>query len=173
MHACERDAPPSRPPLEWKLITNLSVDSPEQAIEKIDWYAMRWKIETLRKILKSGCSAEDLRLETAARRANVISIYCVVSWRIFWMTILNRSNPEAGPNLVFTTVELAMLDKVRPDKKESPPTLARIIIQLARLSGYLARNNDAPPGPTVIWRGLDRLRDFVFAFELARGDVGN
>lgn len=46
VHAQEREAPVGRAPLQWKLITNLPVRSKTQAIEKIDWYAMRWKIET-------------------------------------------------------------------------------------------------------------------------------
>jgi hypothetical protein len=41
IHAQERDAPPDRAPLEWKLITNLPVRSKADAVEKIDWYAMR------------------------------------------------------------------------------------------------------------------------------------
>jgi hypothetical protein len=43
VHARERDAPANRTPLEWKLITNLPVGSEAEAIEKIDWYAMRWR----------------------------------------------------------------------------------------------------------------------------------
>lgn len=70
LHAQERQAPASRAPLQWKLITNLPVRSKAQAIEKIDWYAMRWKIETFHKILKSGCRAEDSRLRTAERLTN-------------------------------------------------------------------------------------------------------
>jgi len=65
LHAQERDAPPQRQPLEWKLITNLPVRSKPTPVEKIDWYAMRWKIETFHKILKSGCRAEDSRPRTA------------------------------------------------------------------------------------------------------------
>ena len=67
IHAQERDAPSDRAPLEWKLLTNLPVRSKADALEKIDWYAMRWKIETFHKILKSGCRAEDSRLRTAER----------------------------------------------------------------------------------------------------------
>jgi hypothetical protein len=45
VHAQERDTPPGREPLKWNLITNFPVDSEAQALEKIDWYAMLWKIE--------------------------------------------------------------------------------------------------------------------------------
>ena len=70
IHAQERDVPPRRPGIEWKLLTNLPVQSRAEAIEKLDWYAMRWKIETFHKILKSGCKAEDSKLRTADRLAN-------------------------------------------------------------------------------------------------------
>ena len=167
VHAQERDTPPGREPLKWNLITNLPVDSEAQALEKIDWYAMRWKIETFHKILKSGCKAEDLRLRTAARLTNVISIYCVVSWRIFWMTMINRIQPDADPDVALAPVEIKVLDKLRPDKTKSPKTLSHYLVKLAKLGGYLARNNDGPPGPTVIWRGLARLHDVVFGFQIA------
>ena len=128
---------------------------------------MRWKIETFHKILKSGCKAEDLRLRTAARLTNVISIYCVVSWRIFWMTMINRIQPDADPDIALAPVEIKVLDKLRPDKTKSPKTLSHYLVKLAKLGGYLARNNDGPPGPTVIWRGLARLHDVVFGFQIA------
>jgi Transposase DNA-binding len=78
LHVRERDAPPQRQPLEWKLITNLAIRSKAEAIEKIDWYAMRWKIETFHKILKSGCRAEDSRLRTADRLAKSLSEFLCV-----------------------------------------------------------------------------------------------
>jgi hypothetical protein len=172
VHAQERDAPAGRAPLEWKLITNLPVDSAAQAIEKIDWYAMRWKIETFHKILKSGCKAEESRLETASRLTNLISIYCIVSWRVFWMTMANRAEPDASPSVAFTDFEIKVLDKLRPGGKGTPGTLSHYLIKLARLGGYLARNNDPPPGATVIWRGLERLHDVVLGMQLGNGGCG-
>ena len=38
------------------LITDLPVGSRTDAIEKLEWYALRWKIEVFHKILKSGCA---------------------------------------------------------------------------------------------------------------------
>ncbi|MEX3969707.1 hypothetical protein [Paraburkholderia caribensis] len=49
LHAQERDPPAGRALIEWKFITNLPVRSRAEAIEKLDWYAMRWKIETFTK----------------------------------------------------------------------------------------------------------------------------
>jgi hypothetical protein len=65
IHATERGAPKGRKPIEWKLMTDLPVRTRAEAIEKIDWYALRWKIEVFHKIFKSGCRAEDSKLRTA------------------------------------------------------------------------------------------------------------
>jgi hypothetical protein len=180
VYAQERNAPADRAPLEWKLITNLAVRSKAEALEKIDWYAMRWKIETFHKILKSGCKAEDSRLRTAERLTNLISIYCILSWRIFWMTMLNRTAPDSRPTLGFTDVEIAVLDRLsslpRPRARAVdilPRTLGHYLTALAKLGGYLARKNDPPPGNTVIWRGLTRLTDIVFGMQIAQEVVGN
>ena len=77
-HASERGSPKNRTPIDWKLLTNLPVSSRKEAIEKLDWYAMRWKIETFHKILKSGCRAEYAKLRTAERLTNLIALYCIV-----------------------------------------------------------------------------------------------
>jgi len=175
LHVQERDAPAGRAPLQWKLLTNLPVRTKAEAIEKIDWYALRWKIETFHKILKSGCRAEDSRLQTAERLTNLIAIYCILSWRIFWVTMLGRVAPEASPGDAFTDEELSVLDRL--SLKTSAPqlvprTLSHYAIQLAKLGGYLARKNDPPPGNIVIWRGLTRLTDIVLGMQLAGETCG-
>src|SRR6266478_3406116 len=65
IHAQERGKPKNRKKIDWRLLTDLSVQSRKDAIEKLEWYAMRWKIEMFHKILKSGCRAEESRLRTA------------------------------------------------------------------------------------------------------------
>ena len=165
IHAQERGTPKSRERIEWKLITDLPVQSCKDAIEKIDWYAMRWKIETFHKILKSGCRAEESRLRTAERLVNLISVFCILSWRVFWLTMLNRTAPNAPPNVALTESEIDILDKLVPDKNEKRPivkTISHYLIKIARLGGYLARANDGPPGNTVIWRGSFRLMEIEF-----------
>jgi len=163
IHAEERGTPKNRDKIEWKLVTDLPVQSRNDAIEKINWYAMRWKIETFHKILKSGCRAEDSQLRTAERLVNLISVFCILSWRIFWLTMLNRIDPNAPPDLALTQNEINLLDKLVADRREKRPaikTISHYLIKLARLGGYLARANDRPPGNTVIWRGLSRLSNY-------------
>jgi len=170
IHAKERAAPADRPAIDWRLITDLPVLTREAAIEKLRWYALRWKIEVFHKILKSGCRAEEARLRTAERLVKLIAVFCILSWRVFWMTMINRSAPHAIPSLALTTREIGLLDQLVPDKAQArigTRTLASYLIKVARLGGYLARARDPPPGTMVMWRGLSRLTDIALGIELA------
>ena len=175
LHATERNNPPDTAPIEWKLVTNLPITSQSQAIEKLHWYALRWKIEVFHKILKSGCKAEESKLRTAERLVNLIATFCILSWRIFWLTMLNRTQHTADPLLVFTPDEVKLLDQLKVDRGKpsgATPSLSDYIIKLARLGGYLGRTRDTPPGNTVIWRGLTRLTDISLGVRIAKL-VGN
>jgi Transposase DNA-binding len=168
--AKERTEPADRPAIDWRLITDLPVPTCAAAIEKLHWYALRWKVEVFHKILKSGCQTEKARLRTAERLVKLIAVFCILSWRIFWMTMLNRSARPATAKLVFTEMEIALLDRLVPDAKQASPsgkTLSSDLTKLARLGGYLARTRDPPPGNTVMWRGLSRLTDIALGARLA------
>jgi hypothetical protein len=177
IHASERGAAKSRKPIEWKLITDMPVRTRTEAIEKINWYAMRWKIEAFHKILKSGCKAEESKLRTAERLANLMAIFCILSWRILWLTMLNRIVPDASPRVALTDTEITLLDELVSDtgnRRRRPGTLSFYLTTLARLGGYLARSSDPPPGNRVIWRGLSRLTDIELGHEIgAMRYVGN
>lgn len=170
IHATEVDPPEGRRPIDWKLLTDLPVETPAQAIEKMAWYAMRWKIEMFFKILKSGCNAEKLKLRTAERLVNLIAIFCVLGWRIFWMTMLNRAAPAKAPEHVLTAAEIGLIDEIAARARRKPaaqPSLAHYLIEIARLGGYLARSHDPPPGNMIMWRGWSRLMDIQLGAELA------
>jgi len=177
LHATERNPPKGRKPIEWKLITDLPVRTRQEAIEKINWYAMRWKIETFHKVLKSGCRAEDSKLRTADRLANLMAVFCILSWRVLWLTMVARAMPDDAPDIALTSTEIAILDDVVADpgnRRCRKGTLAFYITKLARLGGYLARASDPPPGIVVIWRGITRLTDIELGAEIGTARiVGN
>jgi len=172
IHAAEIGTPQGRKPILWKLVTDIEVASLDEAVEKLRWYAMRWKIEVFHKVLKSGCRAEDAKLRTADRLANLLALFCIVSWRVLWMTMIARAEPDADPSTALTPSETAILDRLVPDagnRGTGPHTLQFYITKLARLGGYLARNSDPPPGNTVLWRGWRRLIDIQTGVELHHG----
>lgn len=169
IHAIEIDPPADRPPIDWKLVTNLPVGDLAAAVEKLKWYALRWKAEVFHKVMKSGCRAEEARLETAERLAKFLALIAVVSWRIFFLTMSARARPEAEPETALTPAEIATLDGI--DAARAKPrilrrTLATYLLQIAMLGGYLARNHDPPPGNMVVWRGLTRLNDIALGISI-------
>jgi hypothetical protein len=88
----------------------------------------------------------------------------------------NRVAPEAAPELVFTDLELRILDRLIPHKPAAQPqqqALSGYLIKLARLGGYLARKSDPPPGNETIWRGLTRLIDIQLGAIIGAALVGN
>ena len=173
IHAAEIDPPSGRKPIVWKLLTDFEVDSFEQAVEKIRWYAMRWKIEVFHKILKSGCRAEDAKLRTADRLANLVAVFCIVSWRVLWLTMMARTAPDAPPKVALTTSEITILDRLVGDSGNRGARLGSLklyLTKLARLGGYLSRASDPPPGNTVIWRGLRRLADIQLGAEISAAE---
>ena len=176
IHAPERTMPEGRERMDWKLITNLPIRSRRDAPEKISWCARRWKIEGFHKVLKSGCQAQQSKLRTADRLATRLSVFCLLSGRIFRLTMLNRVAPEMSPLPALTPLEVDLLDRlVQETRKKSPPekNLSLYLTKIARLGGYLARAKDAPPGHLVMWRGLSRLTDIELGFQIGAQLVGN
>ena len=147
LQAAKRDAPSNVEPIEWKLITGFPVHSRADAIEKLHWHAMRWKIEPSHKILKSSCDAEDSRLRTAQRLTNLIAVFCIFSWRIFWLMMINRAAPSIPATLAFALVQVDLLDRLAPaagHHNKNRPTSSNSPTKPARLGAYLSRALDPP-----------------------------
>jgi Transposase DNA-binding/Transposase Tn5 dimerisation domain len=174
IHAHERGTPVGREPIQWKLLTNCPVNDLPAAVEKLNWYAQRWKVETFHKVLKSGCQAEQSKLRSAERLTNLLAVLCIIGWRVFWLTMMNRATPEAPAEIALTKTEIEILDRIAASTKPpTKPTVAHYLVAIAKLGGYLARANDSPPGNMVLWRGLTRLTDIHLGFELKNRFVGN
>lgn len=174
IHATETGKPGGREPIQWKLLTNLAVDSLAAAVEKLSWYARRWKIEVFHKVLKSGCRAEASLLRDAERLVRLVAVFCVVAWRAFWLSMAGRAEPQGPPALALTAAECRVLDRLIPAKPvigAEESTLSAYLTKVARLGGYLARRKDPPPGFMVLWRGLCRLMDIQTGVQLGPGGI--
>lgn len=166
----EVDAPQNVEPLEWMLLTDLPVDTEDDALQIVACYKIRWQIEEYHKILKSGCTVEECRFQTAERLIRYISLMSIIAWRLYYITHISRS---AGGDTECTKI-LAEYEwkalylrmsstKILPDK---PPTIEQVIKWIAKLGGFLGRKNDNNPGITVIWRGWARFTEIVDAYLL-------
>ncbi|MFC0572408.1 IS4 family transposase [Paraburkholderia solisilvae] len=83
--------------------------------------------------------------------------------------MLGRSAPQADVELAFTHAEIELLERLvsdTPQNAQAPP-MARNVIRLAQLGGYLVRASDPPPGNTMMWCGMRHLTDIRIGYELA------
>jgi hypothetical protein len=151
------------------LITTLPVATLEEAIQCTRWYSRRWLVERYHFVLKSGCRVEDLQLETGERIQIALATYCIVAWRLLWLTYEARQNPEVPCDRVLELHEWQSLyctihkTAVPPD---TPPTLYQAVRWIAKLGGFLGRKGDKEPGVVTIWRGLQRLYDIAETWRL-------
>lgn len=64
--ATEREPPPGEDPIEWLLMTNLPVTTPEQALGTLSWYLCRWQIEIFSESSKAAVASKNCN----CRRSN-------------------------------------------------------------------------------------------------------
>ena len=163
----EVNPPPEVEPLDWLLLTTVPVCSFADAVERIAWYCQRWQIEILHKILKSGCRIEHAQLASQKRLMPFIALFTIIAWRLFWLTFLARSDPNAPASSILAPQELNALytflhKQPLPDSLQ--PTVHQATRWIAKLGGFLGRKHDGDPGVTVIWRGWQRLADITAAY---------
>lgn len=166
----EINVPEGTVPTEWMIITSLSIDSVENISKIINYYRLRWSIEEYHKILKSGCKIEDCLLEDTESMFRYITLLCIIAWRLFWITRLQRINPdrpctEGGLSDTEWKGLYCYLHRTKeiPDKI---PSIKEATIWIARLGGFLARKGDGDPGIITMWRGLTRLNDIIETYSL-------
>ena len=154
------------------LLTNLKVDSFEEACEKIRWYGLRWRIEMFFKVIKSGLRVEACRLAHGERLARYLTIMSIVAWRLFMITIIGRTDPkQCCASLLTRNQWKILISKTtrRSDIPDKPPTIEEAVACIAKLGGHLGRKGDGPPGTLTLWRGWKRLIALVEGAELANG----
>jgi hypothetical protein len=163
----EIDPPTGEPAVAWLLLTSLPVGTFAQACDIIHYYTCRWEIEVFFRVLKSGCTVEQLQLETLERFTNCLALYQIVAWRVLFVMRLGRECPELPCAAVFQEEEWqAVYQIVHGEPARAMPSLGAMVRMVAELGGYLHRQHDGPPGPQTIWIGLQRVRDFALAWSV-------
>jgi len=161
--------PPASEEAEWLLLSTAAVEDFAQACERLRWYAVRWSIEVFHRTLKSGCRIEDRRLAEAGHLQACLALDMIVAWRVLYLTRLGRQTPEVPCSVFFEEEEWKALYAYHHQSAtvpDEPPTLGVAMRMVARIGGFLGRTGDGDPGPTVLWRGLDKLSFITDTFRL-------
>jgi len=169
IQAQEVHPPKGTTPILWQLLTTLPVTCAAEAIERVRWYAQRWQIEVLHKVLKSGCKVEQRQMETAQRLERALSIDLVVAWRILALCKAARELPDDPisdwlPAAQWQTLWCYVHQRTSVPK--TSPSVHQAVRWIAQLGGFLARKSDGEPGTTTLWRGLHQLEAMTKMWEL-------
>jgi hypothetical protein len=157
-------------PLEWLLLTNVAVQTDEQARERVGWYEWRPAVEEFHKAQKTGMAIESLQLQSRAGLEPLIGLLSVLA-----VTLVNlrqqARQPEAASKPAREVVDPLWVKVLSIWRYGAARDLSlrQFFLDLAKLGGYMNRCRDAWPGWIVLWRGLTKLLHMV-QYELARGN---
>ncbi len=167
VHALEDKPPAKSKAVEWFLLTTVDISSVADAEQCLRWYRLRWRIEDWHRVLKTGCRIEDLGHETAERLRRAIAINLVIAWRIMLMTLMGRETPELPAEVLFSDIEIRTLRAFAKKKRMTLPSqLGEAVHLVAKIGGYLGRNNDPPPGHQLLWQGYTEFQFMCLGFAL-------
>jgi Transposase Tn5 dimerisation domain len=167
----EVEPPAEVEPIEWLLLTTVAVQTVDDALERVAWYACRWGIEVWHRILNSGGRIEARQLATAERLQRCLTLYSVMAWRVFYATMLARAVSEMPCN-VLLAIEAwqALYCAIHhcPTPPDEPPTLSEAVRWMAQLGGFVGRRPRDHPGAETLWRGFQHLSDLTRMYGIMR-----
>ena len=160
----EPSPPDGQEAVHWVLLTNLPIETLEQAQKIVEYYTYRWLIERFHYVLKSGCRLEERQLQKQKRLERLLAVFNLLAWQLLWLTYQARKTPEESCLVALSQEEwqaLYIFTHRSNPLPATPPTLGEVVRWIAQLGGFLGRKNDGEPGVKVLWRGLSRLQDIV------------
>jgi hypothetical protein len=158
----EDNPPPGQEAVEWLLLTDLAIGTAEEVVRVVASYGVRWQAEVFFAVLKGGCRVQERQLEDAGRYGALLAVYLIVAWRVLHLTLRGRQEPDVSCEVVFEAEEWrAAYTVARGQAPGQAPRLGEMIAVVAELGGYVRGARRGPPGPKVMWLGLQRLADFV------------
>lgn len=176
VEAKEVDPPPQQPPIHWRLLTTHVVVCLEQALQVIEWYCWRWRIEQLFAAVKqAGLNLEATQLESveAIERLTILSLSIAVRTL---QLVEGRDNPSLPATLAFSDEQQHCLTQLAPtlqgrtQKQQNPyPTnsLAWATWLIARLGGWSGYRSQRPPGMPTLVHGLRQFESIFIGWKLA------
>jgi hypothetical protein len=169
----ERRAPRGEKPLDWMLFTNRPIESYAAAIEIIDSYCHRWRIEDFHRSWKRGhCHVEETQLREKDHVVRWSLMLAAVAVRVERLKHLARSQPDAPATVELRPVEIEALKAAKRTSflkrtetvPDGVPTIATAVFWIAQWGGFQGKTS-ATAGSTTIGRGLERLLVFALGFE--------
>lgn len=164
----------------WRLLTSHCVESFEQARQVVQWYAWRWQIEQLFRLLKKQALAVEASRMTRGHALQVLTVLgLAVALRVMQLSHA-REGSEQSATQCFTAQEVTCLAQLahsldgRTKKQQNPfpsHSLAWAAWLIARLGGWKGYQSQAKAGVITMFQGLKRFDDLFHGWLLASETV--
>ena len=177
VEAKEVNPPAGQEPIHWRLLTTHEVVCIEQALQVIEWYRWRWRIEQLFATLKqAGLQIEATQLESveAIKRLTVLALSVAV--RILQL-VEGRENTALPASVAFTSEQQHCLEQLaltlqgRTQKQQNPYPLVSLpwaTWLIARLGGWSGYQSQRPPGMPTLVHGLRQFKSIFLGWKLTQ-----
>ena len=176
--------PEGEDPIHWRLLTTHPVESLEMAMLLVEWYALRWLIEELFRILKQCLKVEESQFETGIALKKLLLLSAEASWKTLLMKQERQGLHKTEASHCFSIEEIAFLKTLQPglegntarQKNPHPPeTLAWAAWLVAILGGWKpAPLEKRPFGVVSLARGMkvfyERHQGWLMAMSLQNPD---
>ena len=169
------DTPPAgQAPLSWQLLTTHPVETVEQARQIVGYYARRWWIEQLFRVLKQqGLRVEDTQLADGEAIVRLVALALPAALAVMQL-VLSRHSP--APQTLLDADRLSCLRQLAPtlsgrtEKQRNPhppDSQAWVSWLIARLGGWSGLVSQRPPGVITLKNGWEYFQTYFTGWKAA------
>ena len=164
VQAKEINAPEGVKPIEWTILTTLTINDYWDALSAVQKYALRWQIEIFHLVLKEGCRVENLQLEKQERLENAIAIYSIIAMSVLKIKHLTDKCPEklmtitgfSKQDYLILSQYLAFNHSFKAPKTEDPT-----VLQFAQILIIISGGSPKNLGIRQLWKGLAKANTIL------------
>jgi len=158
----------------WYLLTNLPVNTFEQAQQVVERYTKRWNIEDFHKCYKTGCSIEKRQFDSKDPLCTVIGFLGLLAIQLLRSRYFAKVDPEASFERVVTQKEAQELARKSARKYLKPidltiaheGTMLWWVLLLGRMGGHQGYKSKGLPGWQTLWKGLNYFNSLLEGYLL-------
>jgi hypothetical protein len=173
----EINPPEGQVAVHWRLMTTHEIGNLEQALQVLQWYRWRWRIEQLFATLKlAGLDLEATQLESISAIQRLTILALSVAVRTLQM-VEGRDNVDLPATIAFSPDQQECLTQIEPtlegqtSKQQNPypkTSLPWAIWIVARLGGWSGYRSQTPPGMPTLVNGLRRFESIFEGWKLGQ-----